>query len=255
MCLRDIWRQIELLWRRRRKRKRGEAADFGKKQPWTSHQHFEGNMVNLRNVSMNNQQFKTLNLVRINKTFPEKYQKCFLQQITFKTLNLVRISKTFPEKYGQSDKCFVLHQHEEFHQGLPWPLHWHSLKIIWCRFERLSLIFTHCPHIESHHTQRAFRESILSKLQLSWLVTTFVNNMNRREIGVNFLCLHSEAIKTLSPQRDVGSHNFQHIVNSKLSCPRRTMGGGAFWEDPFQPVHTRLKSFLHIHFQEEEEEK
>ena len=57
--------------------------------------------------------------------------------------------------------------------------------------------------------------------------------MNRREIGVNFLCLHSEAIKTLSPQRDVGTPNFQHIVNSKLSCPRRTMGGGAFLRGSF----------------------
>ena len=109
---------------------------------------------------------------------------------------------------------------------------------------------THWITSHSESIQRA-----LSKLQLSWLVTTFVNNRNRREIGVNFLCLHSEAIKTLSPQRDVGTPNFQHIVNSKLSCPRRTMGGGAFWEDPFQPVHTRLKSFLHIHFQEEEEEE
>ena len=28
-----------------------------------------------------------------------------------------------------------------------------------------------------------------------------------------------------------------------------------FREDPFQPVHTRFKSFLHIHFQEDEEEE
>ena len=55
---RDIWRQIELLWRRRRrKRKRGEAADFGKKQPWTLHQqpkHFKRNVlicINSQNIS------------------------------------------------------------------------------------------------------------------------------------------------------------------------------------------------------------